>query len=114
PLANSQHQPRVMGGEIASACYLVNVPLKIAGLPGHLCAHRIGIGHFAFELDAQPMIELADVIAEQEGSSVVENHQHIHAAIVIKVSDRQATRGKLLVEDRPTLVAHVLKSSPVA
>src|SRR5208337_4118313 len=55
-----------------------------------------------------------DVVAEQEGSPVVENHQHIHAAIVIKVTDRQAPRGELLVEDRPTLVAHVLKSSPVA
>src|SRR5208337_3934239 len=60
------------------------------------------------------MIELADVVAEQEGSTVVENHQHIHAAIVIKVTNRQAARGKLPAEDGATLVAYVLKSSPVA
>ncbi len=99
-----------MGGEITSTRDLVNVAFEIPCLPAHFCAHRIGIGHFTLGLDAQPMIELADVIPKQEGSAVVEDHQHIRSAIVIEVADRQAARRKLPGEDGPAPVADVLKS----
>src|SRR5438067_4992050 len=87
------------------------VPDEIAGPPGDMCPNRIAIGSLTHQLHAEPVPALARHVTEEQWRSIVHCDQHIHCAIVVVISNRQATRCKLLCEHWSCLLAYVLVAS---
>ena len=60
------------------------------------------------------MVTLARGVLEQHRRAAVVADQDIDASVVVVVADRQPSRRKHLLEDRPGLIAHVRQLCPVA
>src|SRR2546425_5599467 len=86
--------------------------LKIAGLVGELCADGINICLRTHQSDAEPMVSVANLVPQQNRRAIVLGHKNIHAAVVVKISQRKSAGGQLFREDGATRRADVLETSP--
>lgn len=84
-----------MRGEIASAADFHAGLLQISCLIRNASADGVGIGFFADESQAEPVILTAGVVVEQDGGGGVDGNQNVHSAVVIEVAEGEATCGKL-------------------
>ncbi len=69
--------------------------LEIAGFVADFCADGINIRGLADKPHTEPMASAANLVMHQDGRSVVLGHQDVHAAVVVKISQRKSARGQL-------------------
>src|SRR6266852_7861724 len=91
-LAETQHDTRVMRGEVAATADFHAALLQIACLIGDARADGVGIGFLSDEIQAKPMVLAAGVVAEEKRSPVVDRDQNIDSAIVVEVTESKTSR----------------------
>src|SRR6266849_2243778 len=90
-LAETQHDTRVMRGEVAATADFHAALLQIAYLIGDARADGVGIGFLPDEIQANPMVLAAGVVAEEKWSPVVDRDQNIDGAIVVEITECKAS-----------------------
>ena len=62
--AQAENDARIVRREIAAAAYFETCLLQIAGLIGNARADGVGVGFFAFEIQAEPAILGSGIVAK--------------------------------------------------
>ncbi len=66
-MPDTQYYARAMAGEIPPACDFIECPPQVASLPAHARPDCIGIGLFAFEMKAKPVVQSSYIGAQEHG-----------------------------------------------
>src|SRR5579875_41082 len=82
---NTQDLTRIMGGQITPPTHFQLAPLQVSRIPSEAGSDRIRIGLFADQMNTKPVIPTRGLVFQQQGRTIVNAHQHIDSAIVVKI-----------------------------
>lgn len=108
PVANPEMQARVVLGQIARPRSPLLHQCQVAGPHGDPGPYTVAIAPGASQLDDQPMVLVAAVIAQQDRRLVQVHDENIQVAIVVVVSHRHAP-GDALVTEKLSRLAYERK-----
>src|SRR5437773_2295954 len=111
-----------LGHRISSNLICLSLPIRSAlatdhrvllmsGFTDHpeLCAYSISIALGTNGVDQQPVISISTLVVKNHGLVVVAIYSDIHKAVVVQISERDATGRQRNVESSATLIRHVLE-----
>src|ERR1039457_1638207 len=98
----------------ASACGLKPRSSFPAERPSYSSPHGINVALLTHKSNTQPVISLSYLIVQKKRSFSKIVDEHIDAAVVIKISDCQATCWPALPKSRSGVGTHVLQSLAVS
>src|SRR5262249_3317200 len=67
----------------------------------------IGIGFFANQRDAEPMVFGSDVVAQEERGVVIHGNENVDGAVIVEIADGKAASREGLGEDGAALSTNV-------
>jgi len=73
-------------------------------------ADGVGVGFFADEIQAEPVILAGGIVAEEDGWAVVYGYEDIDGAVVIEIAESEAAGAELAGEGRPTVCADIFQA----
>ena len=84
--------------------------LQIASLVSDYGSNPVNIRFFADKPQAKPVILFARIVPQQDRSGIVDAHENVHRAIIIKIAERHAAARNWPRKNRAALLADILKS----
>src|SRR5271167_3826537 len=98
-----------MCGKKAAAAHFHPGSLQVPSLVSDARPHSIRVALPSDKKHAEPVVQLAYIVAQQYGCGVIITDQYVESAVVVKVPDGKAASREALTEHRPTLRTDILE-----